>query len=63
MYSITNQQTDNLLAKSCNVADIIVGLVSGGKENVLDITVVNPLQTAFIHQSSEVPGLWRLMHG
>ena len=30
MYSITNQQTDNLLAKSCNVADIIVGLVSGG---------------------------------
>ena len=37
-------------------ADILLPYWSGGKDTALDITVVNPLQTAFIHQSAEVPG-------
>ena len=37
-------------------ADILLPGWSGGKDTALDITVVNPLQTAFINQSAAAPG-------
>ena len=37
-------------------ADILLPGWSGGKDTALDITVVNPLQTAFINQSAAFPG-------
>ena len=56
-------------------ADILLPGWSGGKDTALDITVVNPLQTAYINQSAAVPGhalrkayekkmaVWKLMQG
>ena len=37
-------------------ADILLPGWTGGKDTALDITVVNPLQTAFIDQTAAVPG-------
>ena len=37
-------------------ANILLPGWSGGKDTALDITVVNPLQTAYIDQSAAVPG-------
>ena len=37
-------------------ADILLPGWSGGKDTALDITVVNPPQTAYINQSAAVPG-------
>ena len=37
-------------------ADILLPGWSGGRDTALDITVVNPLQTAFIDQSAVIPG-------
>ena len=37
-------------------ADILLPSWSGGKDTALDITVVNPLQIAYINQSAQVPG-------
>ena len=37
-------------------ADILLPGWSGGKDTALDITVVNPLHTAYINQSAAVPG-------
>ena len=52
----TREDRALLLGTDAGPADILLPCWSGGKVTALDITVVNPLQTAFINQSAAVPG-------